>query len=90
MANELRFQRLRLKNWKNFLDVDVEIRDRMFLVGANAAGKSNLLDVFRFLKDLASVTAARALSAVWRRGARQVWRSRSNCAKTEPTAAGAM
>lgn len=55
MANELRFQRLRLKNWKNFLDVDVEIRDRMFLVGANAAGKSNLLDVFRFLKDLASV-----------------------------------
>ena len=54
MANELRFRRLRLKNWKNFQDVDVEVRDRMFLVGANAAGKSNLLDVFRFLKDLAS------------------------------------
>ena len=55
MANELRFRRLRLGNWKNFQDVDVEVRDRMFLVGANAAGKSNLLDAFRFLRDLASV-----------------------------------
>ena len=54
MANELRFRRLRLKNWKNFQDVDVEVRDRMFLVGANAAGKSNFLDAFRFLGDLAS------------------------------------
>ena len=54
MANELRFRRLRLGNWKNFRDVDVEVRDRMFLVGANAAGKSNLLDAFRFLRDLAS------------------------------------
>lgn len=27
----------------------------MFLVGPNASGKSNLLDVFRFLRDLASV-----------------------------------
>ena len=55
MANELRFRRLRLKNWKNFLDVDVEVRDRLFLVGANGSGKSNLLDAFRFLRDLASV-----------------------------------
>ena len=54
MADELRFRRLRLKNWKNFRDVGVGVRDRMFLIGANAAGKSNFLDVFRFLRDLAS------------------------------------
>ena len=54
MANELGFRRLRLGNWKNFQEIDVEVRDRMFLVGANAAGKSNLLDAFRFLRDLAS------------------------------------
>ncbi len=54
MANELRFRRLRLRNWKNFRDVDIEVQDRMFLVGANAAGKSNLLDAFRFLRDLVS------------------------------------
>ena len=54
MANELGFRRLWLKNWKNFQEIDIEVRDRMFLVGANAAGKSNLLDAFRFLRDLAS------------------------------------
>jgi predicted ATPase len=50
----LRFRKLRLQNWKNFEQVDVEIQDRIFLVGPNASGKSNFLDVFRFLRDLAS------------------------------------
>jgi predicted ATPase len=54
MNGESRFQRLRLKNWKNFASVDVELQNRVFLVGPNAAGKSNLLDVFRFLRDLGS------------------------------------
>ena len=53
MSRDLRFRRLRLQNWKNFLRVDVAIRDRVFLVGANASGKSNFLDVFRFLRDIA-------------------------------------
>ena len=67
MANELRFRRLRLRNWKNFRDVDVEVPDRMFLVGANGSGKSNLLDAFRFLRDLASVGGGFG-EAVGRRG----------------------
>lgn len=45
--------RLRLINWRNFPLVDVELRDRVFLVGANASGKSNLLDSIRFLRDVA-------------------------------------
>jgi predicted ATPase len=45
--------RLYVKNWKNFLHFDVKLYDRVFLVGPNAAGKSNLLDVIRFLRDLA-------------------------------------
>ena len=53
-AGDLRFRRLRLKNWKNFLEVDIPVHDRMFLVGANGSGKSNLLDAFRFLRDVAS------------------------------------
>lgn len=44
--------RLRLKNWKNFQNVDVPLRNRVFLAGPNACGKSNLLDVFRFLRDI--------------------------------------
>lgn len=42
-----------LKNWRNFRSVDVDLRDRVFLVGPNASGKSNFLDALRFLRDLA-------------------------------------
>jgi len=45
--------KLILKNWKNFKDVEIELQERVFIVGANASGKSNLLDVFRFLRDIA-------------------------------------
>lgn len=45
-------QRLVLKNWRNFRDVDVRLRENTYLLGANATGKSNLLDVFRFLRDI--------------------------------------
>ena len=42
-----------LKNWRNFQAVDVSLKERVFLIGPNASGKSNLLDVFRFLRDIA-------------------------------------
>ncbi|MFN3345730.1 MAG: AAA family ATPase [Chloroherpetonaceae bacterium] len=45
--------RLILKNWRNFRSVAVPLSERVFIVGANASGKSNLLDVFRFLRDIA-------------------------------------
>ncbi len=45
--------RLRLQNWRNFEEVDIRLRERVFIVGANASGKSNLLDAIRFLRDLA-------------------------------------
>lgn len=45
--------RLILKNWRNFRNFDVEFRDRVFLVGPNASGKSNVLDAIRFLRDIA-------------------------------------
>jgi predicted ATPase len=50
--DSMRFSRVRLKNWRNFRAVDVELARRVFVVGPNAVGKSNLLDVFRFLRDL--------------------------------------
>jgi predicted ATPase len=42
-----------LKNWRNFQSVDVDLCNRVFLVGPTASGKSNFLDLFRFLRDLA-------------------------------------
>lgn len=67
MRGSLKFRKLRLKNWKNFAQVEIDIRDRLFLVGPNASGKSNLLDAFRFLRDLAS-TGGGFQEAVERRG----------------------
>jgi len=49
----MKLRRLVLKNWKNFRDVDVQVPDRLFLVGANASGKSNFMDALLFLKEVA-------------------------------------
>ncbi|HMD76183.1 MAG TPA: AAA family ATPase [Terracidiphilus sp.] len=45
--------RLVLKNWRNFRTVDIDFTERVFVIGPNASGKSNLLDVFQFLRDIA-------------------------------------
>ena len=58
---------LSAKNWRNFKSIEFDINDRLFIVGPNAAGKSNLLDLFRFLSDLVSPGGGLA-SAVEKRG----------------------
>jgi predicted ATPase len=51
---------LTLKNWMNFRDLsNVQLHTRNYVIGANAVGKSNLLDVFRFLRDVASPAGAK-------------------------------
>jgi predicted ATPase len=50
----LRISNVTLRNWRNFNTVNIDLQDRVFLVGPNASGKSNFLDVFRFLADLAA------------------------------------
>ena len=68
MSDNLKIRRLHLRNWKNFLNVEVAIEDRVFLVGPNASGKSNFLDVFRFLRDLASTGGGFQDAVLRRRG----------------------
>lgn len=63
----LGFRKLHLRNWKNFVQVEVDIGNRVFLVGPNASGKSNFLDAFRFLRDLA-VSGGGLQEAIGRRG----------------------
>jgi predicted ATPase len=63
----MKIRRLTLRNWKNFAQAEAKIQDRVFLVGPNASGKSNFLDAFRFLRDLAS-TGGGFQEAVGRRG----------------------
>lgn len=49
----LYISKLSLYNWKNFHDCKIDLTKRCFIIGANAAGKSNLLDALRFLRDIA-------------------------------------
>ncbi|MFZ5442912.1 MAG: AAA family ATPase [Myxococcota bacterium] len=49
----IHFTRLALENWRNFREVDLPLGERLFVVGPNASGKTNLLDAFRFLRDIA-------------------------------------
>ena len=60
--------RLKLTNWRNFTNADVTLRDRVFIIGPNASGKSNLLDAIRFLRDVAKREGGGLQSAVNRRG----------------------
>lgn len=60
--------RVKLKNWRNFREVDVPLRERQFIVGPNASGKSNLLDAFRFLRDIAKGTGGGLQKAIEDRG----------------------
>lgn len=59
---------LRLKNWRNFREVAVPLRERTYLLGANASGKSNLLDVFRFLRDVCKPQGGGLQKAIHDRG----------------------
>ncbi|MCX7176257.1 MAG: AAA family ATPase [Proteobacteria bacterium] len=60
--------RLVLKNWRNFKNVDVNLRERVYVIGPNASGKSNLLDVVRFLRDVAKPEGGGLQKAVKDRG----------------------
>jgi predicted ATPase len=51
----LRFTAIDVENWRNFGKIAVSLERRAFIVGPNASGKSNFLDLFRFLHDIVSV-----------------------------------
>jgi predicted ATPase len=73
---------LRLKNWRNFREVDVPLRERTYLLGANASGKSNFLDVFRFLRDVSKPQGGGLQKAIYDRGGIQ--KLRCLHARTDP------
>lgn len=62
------FTRLKLSNWRNFVHAEVELQRRAFLLGPNAAGKSNVLDALRFLRGLALPAGGGLQAAVKERG----------------------
>jgi len=74
--------RIKLKNWRNFRSLDISLGRRIFLVGPNASGKSNFLDVFRFLRDIAKSEGGGLQKAVNERGG--ISKIRCLAARKEP------
>jgi len=74
--------RLRLKNWRNFRDIEFALSARCYVIGANASGKSNLLDVFRFLRTVAQIDGGGLQKALKERGG--LSKLRSLHARTNP------
>ena len=62
--------------------MNVPLRERQFIVGPNAAGKSNFLDVLRFLRDVAKPEGGGIQKAVKDRGG--VSKLRSSAARRDP------
>jgi predicted ATPase len=58
----MRIKRIKIHNFKSFKDIDLEFGNFNVIVGANAAGKSNLLQIFRFICQLERDTLANAVS----------------------------
>lgn len=59
---------IRLKNWRNFRELDIPLRDVSYVLGPNASGKSNLLDALRFLRDISKSKGGGLQAAVSDRG----------------------
>lgn len=64
----MRIHKISLRNWRNFQKGDLKLPDRLFIIGPNASGKSNFLDVFRFLRDISQTKGGGFQQAVDIRG----------------------
>lgn len=73
---------LKLRNWRNFTKVDVDLRETVYLIGPNASGKSNLLDVFRFMRDIVNPKGGGLQQAIDTRGG--LSKIRSLAARKQP------
>ncbi|WP_282349350.1 ATP-binding protein [Pseudomonas sp. PS01301] len=60
--------KLKLKNWRNFRGLEIPLHHRTYIIGSNASGKSNLLDVFRFLRDICKPAGGGLQKAIEDRG----------------------
>ncbi|MDO9097920.1 MAG: AAA family ATPase, partial [Candidatus Methanoperedens sp.] len=54
--------KIRLSNFKSFKQLDVELGKFNVFVGANASGKSNFIQIFKFLRDMTNHGLDNAIS----------------------------
>ena len=73
---------LKLRNWRNFTKVDTDFQETVYVIGPNASGKSNLLDVFRFMRDIVNPKGGGLQQAIDFRGG--LSKVRSLAARKQP------
>ena len=49
----MKLTHIAITNWRNFAHIEFDLASRLFVVGPNSSGKSNLLAALRFLSDIA-------------------------------------
>ena len=69
---------LKLRNWRNFTKADIGLQETVYMIGPNASGKSNLLDIFRFMRDIVNPKGG---------GLQQAFASRGGLSKVRSLAA---
>lgn len=56
------FSTLEIENFKSFREANIDLSSLNVVIGPNAAGKSNLLDIIRFIRDLVQYDLRNAIS----------------------------
>jgi predicted ATPase len=65
---------LRMRNFKNFKDAELKLGPLTVLIGANASGKSNIRDAFRFLHGVGrGYTFAEIIGGKYGEGGAKIW-----------------
>jgi len=68
------FTSLRLERFKNFRDAELKLGPFTVLIGANASGKSNIRDAFRFLHGVArGYSLAEVIGEKFGEGGERIW-----------------
>ena len=55
-------KKIRVTNFKSFTDLEVELGNFSVIIGVNASGKSNFVQIFEFLRDIANSGLNNAVS----------------------------
>ena len=56
----MKLTHIAITNWRNFAHIEFDLASRLFVVGPNSSGKTNLLAALRFLSDVARLGLAAA------------------------------
>ncbi len=54
--------KIKVSNFKSFKDLEIELGNFNVIVGANASGKSNFTQIFKFIRDITSLGLDNAIS----------------------------